>query len=510
MLCRDVAAVYRHFPYPLEHLGGRLTLEEQRLSLDLHGLIGDRPARLTGTIDNPGPDAIVRLDIQAESVPIDDAFLAALRPDVRKVVNQFHPAGSVKAQVRVARRPMVGPGAKPEGHLVIDADLDLNPRCEITWAGLPYPIRNLTGRLEAPSGPVGIQEHARAERPGGHHGQRPGREAARARCYPNGEPPLKIDLQIQAENLPFNDDLRRALPAGLAEDLVDHQPDREPATSRPRSTSCPAARTSTISRSRPGPSRAVRLVVHRAARSRAIDPGGTIELRMENVRGRFDFDNGKVVMHDVNFFFHGAPVQFASGDVVVEDSGRFALAVSDLWVKEIRFDSSLRKIMPPLMAQFAMRLDDGRPFTARGNLQIGWSGVSGEPAWCRWDRDPAVFERQQHQGAASPGAHPGPARGRPRLVSNGQALEVHGIVRLASVSLMGQQITELESPFHVERGLARLDSLQRKLLGGELLASGSISLDDTPKYSASLRPDGRPSSRNTPRRCRAGSLTAAR
>ena len=115
VLCRDVAAVYRHFPYPLEHLGGRLTLEKQRLSLDLHGLIGERPARLTGTIDNPGPDAIVRLDIQAESVPIDAAFLAALQPNVRKVVDQFHPAGSVKAQVRVAPGPWSGPGRSPRG-----------------------------------------------------------------------------------------------------------------------------------------------------------------------------------------------------------------------------------------------------------------------------------------------------------------------------------------------------------------------------------------------------------
>ena len=32
-------------------------------------------------------------------------------------------------------------------------------------------------------------------------------------------------------------------------------------------------------------------------------------------------------MRDVNFFFHGAPVQFTSGEVMVEDSGRFALAV---------------------------------------------------------------------------------------------------------------------------------------------------------------------------------------
>ena len=117
--------------------------------MDLKCLIGDKPARLTGTIDNPGPDAVVNLKIQAESVPIDAAFLDALQPEVRKVVDRFHPSGSVKAAVSVFREPHGrARGSKPEGALIIDADLDLNPRCEITWVDLPYPIRNLTGQLE--------------------------------------------------------------------------------------------------------------------------------------------------------------------------------------------------------------------------------------------------------------------------------------------------------------------------------------------------------------------------
>ncbi len=61
---------------------------------------------------------------------------------------------------------------------------------------------------------------------------------------------------------------------------------------------------------------------------------------MENVHGLFDFDNGMVAMSDVNFLFHDAPVQFASGNVMVEDSGRFALDVCEIWVKEIRLDPS--------------------------------------------------------------------------------------------------------------------------------------------------------------------------
>ena len=175
-------ATYRHFPYQLEHVSGQLTLEGQRLSVELHGLIGERPAVMKGTIDNPGPDAIVRLQIHAESVPIDDAFLAALRPrpEILKVVNDFHPSGSIKADVRVTRKPLwSGRWSRKRADLVIDADLDLNPRCEITWVGLPYTVRNLTGRLELHPDLWDIQEHARAQRPGADHRQRQGAEAAR-------------------------------------------------------------------------------------------------------------------------------------------------------------------------------------------------------------------------------------------------------------------------------------------------------------------------------------------
>ena len=61
-------------------------------------------------------------------------------------------------------------------------------------------------------------------------------------------------------------------------------------------------------------------------------------------------------------------------------------------VKDIRFDLDLRKKMPPLMAQFALRLDDGHTFRARGDLEIGWTGEHGEPAWCKWKNMLVVFD----------------------------------------------------------------------------------------------------------------------
>ena len=117
VLCRDVAGVYRHFAYPLDHLTGWLTLKKNMLTVNLETLVGGQPLHLKGTIQNPGVDAVVKLDIQADSIPIDDVLKNAMPPDVRKVVDQYNPKGVVKAHAKVFRKPMPGPSARPEGLL---------------------------------------------------------------------------------------------------------------------------------------------------------------------------------------------------------------------------------------------------------------------------------------------------------------------------------------------------------------------------------------------------------
>ncbi|MDR3622485.1 MAG: AsmA-like C-terminal region-containing protein [Paludisphaera borealis] len=480
--CRDVAAVYRHFPYPLKNLNGTLKLEKRQLTVDLQGPVGDKPARMTGTIDDPGPDAVVNLDIEAESVPIDKAFLGALPPEVRPWVDRFNPAGAVKGKAHIFRKPLVGPNVNPEGQIAVDAELDLNGRCEITWDELPYTVRNLSGRLEihpdlwvfskmvGRNGQALITGAGRIEK-------LPGPD------LPNGDPPLKIDLDIAAANLPFNDDLRKSLQAAWQKSWAIINPSgASDVTAKVRiEPNTPDNTRITIS---PRPESGIRLVVPKAAEP-GVEPGQKIELRMDDALGQFEFVNGKVAMRGVTFRFHGAPVQFAEGQVEVKDSGQFDLAVSDLWVQGIRLDSDLRRIMPSLMAQFAHRLDDGHPFTARGNLQIGWSGRPDDLAFCSWDHTNVFFINNSIE-AGIPLKH---IQGSLKDVSgksNGQQLEVHGIMDLGSVSFAGLQITQLEGPIDVQGGVARLRSLRGKLLGGELFGDGEITLDDTPRYKTSL------------------------
>ena len=224
---------------------------------------------------------------------------------------------------------------------------------------------------------------------------------------PNGDDPLKIDIKLDAEGLPFSGELKDALPAGMEKKLAHNQSVRE-LRCRGRSSCRALSARSTHIVIVPRPESNVRLEVVRSPQP-GIDPGGMIELPMENVHGRFVFDDGKVTMQDVNFQFRGAPVKFSRGTVFLEDSGRFDLAVSELDVKDIRFDLDLRKKMPPLMAQFALRLDDGNTFRPGATSRSAGRGTR-RARLVQVEEPAGRFRRQHGQDRNPAGAHSRAAR----------------------------------------------------------------------------------------------------
>jgi hypothetical protein len=473
--CRDVSMEYKYFRYPLDHVHGRIAWEGQQVTLDLHTLVGGKPLHAQGTIINPGDLAHVILDFEGEALPIDETLFRALPPDIRKVVGEFQPTGSVRGHAHLDRTPPVKPTDPPEGFVKIDAVLDLNERCTMKWVGLPYPVSNLTGRLELhPDRWVFTNMR-------GSNGQAViTGSGAVEQVEPNQ---LKVDLHLQGQRLPFDDQLRTALPPAWQKTWATLDPVGSCDVDA-RIQVAPRRPDRYYLKIDPGPATGIRPRFQRVSRP-GVDPGGTIELRMEDIDGQFVFDNGTVWMSQVGFQFHDAPVQFARGKVVVEDSGRFDLEVFDLRAQDFRLDSRLRDKMPPVMRDFARRLDDGKPFRINGNLKLDWSGQPGKPARCRWDHVLVVFNDNTIQ-AGLPLEH---IQGQLENVwgsSDGADLEVHGALALYSVSLLGLQVTRLESPLDVKNGVAGLSSLRGQVLGGEVLGRFEVSLDATPRYTAAL------------------------
>jgi len=479
--CHDVAMLYEHFPYPLDHVSGRLVWEGDRLTVEkLQTLVGGQPLFASGTVDRPGPRAAVRLDFRGRALPVDEALMRALPAEVRKVVDQFRPTGTVRGTATLRRVPDEGPAADPLGKISLDAVLDLNERCGVVWEGLPYPVNNLTGRLKIHPDVWEFENmrgvNGQAEITGGGRVEKVGGTA--------GKPALKVDLRLSATKLPFDDQLRDALPPAWRKSWAALNPTGSSDVGAAIKVE-PGRHDRYVLEVAPRPATGVTLRYTRAPTPG--DSGGTFDLPMDHVTGRFVFDNGPVDMRDVGFRFHGAAVRFARGRVTVEDSGRFDLRVGDLWVKDLRLDLPLRAIMPPVMAQFAQRLDDGRTFTLKGDMGLAWSGRPGAPVRCDWDRAMVVFNGNAVQ--VQPGILLEQMQGtldHVRGSTDGEAFDVHGALNLDSVSLLGQQITRLESPIDVDRGEARLGSLRGSLLGGEVVGKLGITLSATPRYAASI------------------------
>ena len=478
--CLDVALLYKFFKYPVDHVNGRLVWEGDRVTvLGVQTIIGGKPLTARGTVDHPGPDAVARFEFAGDALPIDKPLFDALPPDVRRVLDDFRPTGTVRGTLSLVRTPPKAPGDDPRGVVKIDAYLDLNDRCGIVWKDLPYPINNLTGRLEIHPD-LWIFQNMR-----GVNGQAVMTGSGQVRKVGGTpeKPALTVDLKLRAEKLPFDDQLRAALPLAWRKSWEFLSPTGSSAVDATIAVR-PGKADDYVLRITPGPATGVTLKYDRAPKP-GVDPGGRFELPMEHVTGLFVFNNGPVDMSDVGFTFHGTPVQFSTGRVVVKDTGEFQLGVRDLWVRGIRLDDRLRTIMPPVMAQFAQRLDDGRPFTLKGNLGLGWPGTPGSPVWCRWDDmrillvDNAVeiqpgFDLKSLQGQLD----------HVRGWTDGEAFSLHGALRLESIVLLGQQITRLESPIDVDQGVARLGDLQGHLLGGTLTGALSVTLAATPKYAA--------------------------
>ena len=473
--CRDVAILYKYFAYPLDHVRGQLTLEGDRVTLNLQTVVGGKPLKAHGTIDHPGDEGHVELDFEGEALPIDKTLFDALPVDIRNVVLDFQPTGTVGGRAHVSRTPRVRPDDPPEGIVKIDAVLDLSERCTMKWKDLPYPVTNLTGRLEL------HPDLWKFENMRGKNGQAVITGSGQVKQVAPKQ--LKVDLRLNAEKLPFDEQLRTALPPAWQKTWATLDP----------IGSCDVDAVIRIAPGQPdhyhleivpGAATGVRLKFTRTPQP-GIDPGGPIEMRMEDVNGRFVFDNGTVWMNDVGFEFHEAPVKFARGTVVVEDSGRFALDVRDLRVQDFRLDGRLQRMMPPVMADFARRLDSGKTFRINGDLKLGWSGKVGEPARCQWNNVLVVFNDNTIQ-AGLPLEHLQGQLDHVSGFSNGKVLEVHGALALDSVSLLGQQVTRLESPLEVKDGVARLSSIRGNLLGGEVDGGFQVSLDATPRYETML------------------------
>lgn len=529
--CRDVAICYEFFPYPLEHIWGQITWSGDTIRLGnpdkpplesgLRTLLGNRPAAITGTIRKPGPQAEVDLVFEAENLTVDETLLNALPPDARRVVDAFQPSGEVRAKATITRRPPATAGEPPIGKVDVHTTIDLLERCSIRWSGMPYPVHNLKGRLQlhpdqwvfenmsGTNGTARITGHGKVERVGPRRTPQAPFPRRRPRqlpanladireleklnqtpqqmpATPPAEPvPLKTHIEIHADHLPFDDQLRQSLPAvwqktwstinpnGSAkiDVLIDLNPSQNQDSRRIAIT--PDAETR------------LNLVIQRRGVDETDQPK-PLELALDQVQGQFVSQDGKVSMEDVRFLFRNSVVTLQQGQVVLESDGKFDLWANALEARDLHLDATLRQKMSPVMSHFARRLDDGRTITFKSDLRLGWSGKAEDRTWCRWDKGLIVLNGNSFDA----GWKLNNLQGQVENISgiyDGYQFSCDAVATLDSMTLKGFPIHHLSAPIHVENGLVQLPSVRAIVMGGQVYGEMDVQIANEPQYHAGVK-----------------------
>jgi hypothetical protein len=277
--------------------------------------------------------------------------------------------------------------------------------------------------------------------------------------------PLRTHIELHADHLPFDEQLRTSLPdvwqttwstlnpigSAKVDTLIDIDPSKN--LNLNQITIIPDAETR------------LNLVVQK--RTPAGEPvRKPLELSLDQVQGQFVSTNGKVAMSDVEVQFRNSKVTIQNGEVVLQGNGQFDLWTKSLEARDLHLDAGLRQKMSPVMSQFARRLDDGRALTFRSDLRLGWSGKDSDPTWCRWENGLIILNGNSFDA----GWQLKNLQGQVENVSghfDGYDLSLDGLISLDSMSVKGMPLNQLSAPIRVEKGIVDLPSIQATVLGGQ-------------------------------------------
>jgi len=143
---QGVEGMASHFPYQMDDLRGKVRVEPHQVRLEgLTGRHGPATAMIDSEIDLSHAWAEVAVRIDARNVSLDDDLFQALSEGVRALWKRFNPRGAANLRIRL-RRPGAGQ-AEPRTTWETNVVAELLG-AEILFAEFPYPLRQVTGRLE--------------------------------------------------------------------------------------------------------------------------------------------------------------------------------------------------------------------------------------------------------------------------------------------------------------------------------------------------------------------------
>jgi hypothetical protein len=194
----DVHASYEKFPYPLEHITGKLIADlasdrDDLLKIDLEGRAAGQPVWLKGEVLGHAPSGVV-IDLWGKNLPLDEQIIRALPEKYQTLARSFHPAGlgDFKAFIRRPR------GSHDFANRFVIHFHDARMKYDV----FPYPFEGVAGDLD-----IQPEEWTFHDFHGTHKG---GDFQTWGRCVHVGEGE-RLEIHIKGKNALLDDEMAAAL-----------------------------------------------------------------------------------------------------------------------------------------------------------------------------------------------------------------------------------------------------------------------------------------------------------
>jgi len=205
-------AVYRHFPYQLQNLTGRLSFNPNKVIFsDVVSQVSQRKITLNGEIETRGDDKPPMYDflIKVNNVPLDATLETALTEKQKNLYEQFCPAGLADGLIKVS--------TQDSGHPTVIAGLSFK-NTSLKLEQFPLPVSDITAKAIFTPELINVKEFA------GRYGNDSISLTGQIHLDQEYRQPL-YQLVIKLKETLLNDDLFNLMPGSLRKIVSELKPE---------------------------------------------------------------------------------------------------------------------------------------------------------------------------------------------------------------------------------------------------------------------------------------------
>ncbi len=198
LMFQGVSLHYQEFPYELKNVSGEIQVDGSQIIIQRATIRdGAMEAEVRGKITDISGDASVDVTIDALRLPLDGRLRDAIGDEARKIWDLFTPGGEMEVHWRLRK--------EKDGPMVHTA----RGRCKgntVLYKDLPLPVTDLAGDIEMSPGKYSLEHFT---------GKVKGADVEIHGTVTDAQ----VSLHVDATGLPLDDEVKNALPAGVADFL---------------------------------------------------------------------------------------------------------------------------------------------------------------------------------------------------------------------------------------------------------------------------------------------------